>query len=62
VVLLRIEDNQRIDTPAREFLSVPADALTRVMRVTVPIPAVAPASVLYSSAVGRSVMGDVGTL
>ena len=37
-----------------------ASALTRVMRATVPIPAVAAASVLHSAAVGGSVVGDVG--
>jgi len=37
-------------------------ALTRVMRATVPIPAVAAASVLHSGAVGGSVAGDVGPL
>ena len=36
--------------------------LTRVMRAAVPIPAVAAASVLYSAAVGGSVVGDVGPL
>ena len=39
-----------------------AAALTRVMRATVPIPAVAAASVLHSAAVGGSVVGDVGPL
>ena len=39
-----------------------AAALTRVMRVAVPIPAVAAASVLHSAAVGGSVIGDVGPL
>ena len=37
-----------------------ADALSRVMRATVPIPAVAAASVLHSAAVGGFVAGDVG--
>jgi len=41
------------------FLAV---SLTRVMRATVPIPAVAAASVLHSVAVGGSVAGDVGAL
>ena len=41
------------------FLAV---VLTRVMRVTVPIPAVVTASVLHSDVVGGSVVGDVGTL
>jgi len=36
------------------------DALTRVMRAAVPIPAVAAASVLHSAAVDGSVVGDVG--
>ena len=36
-----------------------AAALTRVMRATVPIPAVASASVLQSDAVGGSVVGVV---
>jgi len=35
-------------------------ALTRVMRAVVPISAVAVVSVLYSAAVGGSVVGDVG--
>ena len=39
-----------------------APALTRVMRVTVPIPAVVAASVLHSAAVGGSAIGDVGPL
>ena len=39
-----------------------AAALTRVMRVTVPIPALASASVLHSAAVGGSVVGVVGPL
>ena len=39
-----------------------ATVLARVMRVAVPIPAVAAASVLHSSAVGGSVVGDVGPL
>jgi len=39
-----------------------AAALTRVMRVTVPIPALASASVLQSAAVGGSVVGVVGPL
>jgi len=39
-----------------------AATLTRVMRGTVPIPAVAAASVLHSAAVGGSVVGDVGPL
>jgi len=42
-----------------EFL---ADAPTRVMRATVPIPAVASASVLHSTAVGGSVLGVVRPL
>jgi len=37
-------------------------ALTRVMRATVPIPALASASVLQSAAVGGSVVGVVGPL
>ena len=37
-------------------------ALTRVMRATVPIPAVASASVLHSAAVGGSVVGVVRPL
>jgi len=41
------------------FLAV---ALTRVMRATVPIPAVASASVLHSAAVGGSVVGIVRPL
>ena len=36
--------------------------LTRVMRAAVPIPAVASASVLYSAAVGGSVIGVVRPL
>ena len=39
-----------------------AAALTRVMRAAVPIPDVAPVSVLHSAAVGGSVVGDVGPL
>ena len=39
-----------------------AAALTRVMRATVPIPALASASVLHSAAVGGSVVGVVGPL
>ena len=39
-----------------------AAALARVTRATVPIPAVAAASVLHSAAVGGSVIGDVGFL
>ena len=39
-----------------------AAALTRVMRATVPIPAVASASVVQSAAVGGSVVGVVGSL
>jgi len=39
-----------------------AAALTRVMRTVMPIPAVAPASVLHSAGDGGSVVGDVGTL
>jgi len=39
-----------------------AAALTRVMRATVPIPAVTAASVLHSTAVGGSVAGVVGPL
>jgi len=39
-----------------------AAALTRVMRATVPIPALASASVLHSDAVGGSVVGVVGPL
>ena len=35
-----------------------AAALTRVMRATVPIPAVASASVLHSAAFGGSVIGE----
>jgi len=38
------------------------DALSRVMRAAVPIPAVAAASVLHSAAVGGFVAGDVGPL
>jgi len=41
------------------FLSA---ALTRVMRATVPIPAVASASVSHSAAVGGSVVGVVRPL
>jgi hypothetical protein len=37
-------------------------ALTRVMRATVPIPAVVSASVLHSATVGGSVVGVVGPL
>jgi len=37
-------------------------ALTRVMRGTVPIPALASASVLHSAAVGGSVVGVVRAL
>ena len=39
------------------FLAV---ALTRVMRVTLPIPVVVTASVFHSTTVGGSVVGDVG--
>ena len=39
-----------------------AAALTRVMRAAVPIPAVASASVLHSTAVGGSVVGVVRPL
>jgi len=39
-----------------------ADALSRVMRAAVPIPAVAAVSVLHSAAVGGFVAGDVGPL
>ena len=39
-----------------------AAALTRVMRAAVPIPGVAPASVVHSAAVGGSVVGVVGPL
>ena len=39
-----------------------AAALTRVMRATVPIPAVASTSVLHSAAVGGSVVGVVRPL
>jgi len=39
-----------------------AAALTRVMRATVPIPALASASVLHSAAVGGSVEGVVRPL
>ena len=39
-----------------------AAALTRVMRATVPIPALASASVLQSVTVGGSVVGVVGPL
>jgi len=39
-----------------------AAALTRVIHATVPIPAVASASVLQSAAVGGSVVGVVGPL
>ena len=39
-----------------------AAALTRVMRATVPIPALASASVLHSAAVRGSVVGVVGPL
>jgi len=39
-----------------------AAALTRVMRVTVPIPALASGSVLQSAPVGGSVVGVVGPL
>ena len=39
-----------------------AAALTRVMRASVPIPALASASVLHSSVVGGSVVGVVGPL
>ena len=39
-----------------------ADALTRVTRAAVPIPAVASASVLHSAAFGGSVVGAVGPL
>ena len=39
-----------------------AAALTRILRATVPIPAVAAASVLHSAAVGGFVAGDVGPL
>ena len=37
-------------------------ALTRVMRTTVPIPALVSASVLHSADVGGSVVGVVGPL
>ena len=36
--------------------------LTRVMRTTVPIPALASASVLHSAVMGGSVVGVVGPL
>ena len=39
-----------------------AAALTRVMRTTVPIPALASASVLHSAAVGGSVVDVVSPL
>ena len=39
-----------------------AAALTRVMRVTVPIPVLTSCSVLYSVSVGGSVVGVVGPL
>ena len=39
-----------------------ADALTRVMRAAVTIPAIASASVLHSAAVGGSVVGVVRSL
>ena len=39
-----------------------ADALTRVIRATVPIPTLASASVLQSVVVGGSVVGVVGPL
>ena len=39
-----------------------AAALTRVLRATVPVPALASASVLHSAAVGGSVVGIVGAL
>ena len=39
-----------------------AAALTRVMRTTVPIPALTSASVLYSAAVSGSVVGVVRPL
>ena len=39
-----------------------AASLTRVMRASVPIPALASASVLQSAAVGGSVVGVVGPL
>ena len=39
-----------------------AAALSRVMRVAVPIPALASVSVLQSAAVGGSVVGVVGPL
>ena len=39
-----------------------AGALTRVLRSTVPIPAVTDVSVLHSAAVGGSVVGVVGPL
>ena len=39
-----------------------AAAFTRVTRATVPILAVAAASMLHSAAVGGSVVGDVGPL
>ena len=39
-----------------------AAALARVMRVAVPIPAVASASVLHSAVVGESVVGVVKPL
>ena len=48
-----------VDDGTNAFL---AAALTRVMRATVPIPAVAAASVLHSAAVGGSVVGVVGAL
>ena len=38
------------------------DAMRRVMRAAVPIPALASASVLQSAAVGASVVGVVGPL
>jgi len=39
-----------------------AAVITRVMRATVPIPALVSASVLHSATVGGSVVGVVGTL
>ena len=42
--------------------AVLAAALARVMRVAVPIPALASVSVLQSAAVGGSVVGVVGPL
>ena len=55
-----VVDGEAVDAGyVNAFLSA---ALTRVMRVTVPIPAVVAVSVLHSAVVGGSVIGVVGPL